>query len=76
LEVIGGTSGALDEDINHDRDYSSGKVRSTSQLTEDWFVSAGYTHRYPDRERASGDANANIVDLSIIFKPNPRSWSR
>jgi hypothetical protein len=76
LEVIGGNSGALDEDINNDRDYISGKVRSTYQLTEDWFVSAGYTHRYQDRERASGDANANIVDLSIIFKPNPLSWSR
>lgn len=76
LEVIAGNSGALNEDIDNDRDYASGKIRGTYQLTENWFLSAGYTHRYQDRERASGDASANIADVSIIFKPNPLSWSR
>lgn len=74
--AIVGQRGALEDDIDNDRDYASGKIRGTYQLTEQWFLSGGYTYRYQDREQASGDAVSNLVDVSIVFRPNPRSWSR
>lgn len=76
LEVIGGTSGALDEDFNNDRDYVSGSIRSRYRLTESWFLTGNYTYRYQDRERDPGDAVSNSVNIGILYKPNSLSWSR
>lgn len=76
LELTAGSSGALDNRINNDRDYARGKLQLGYRLTQSWAVSAAYTYSYQDRERASGSADSNAIYATLTYHPNAIIWSR
>ena len=76
ISLIAGNSGALDDRINNDRDYIEGSTKLAYRLTESWYLSGRYVHRYQDRERDSGDANGNMFFATFTYKPNAISWAR
>ncbi|MEM1189480.1 MAG: hypothetical protein AAGI72_13195 [Pseudomonadota bacterium] len=74
FNIIAGRRGIIEERVEADRDYVRFGIRLERRLSESWVLSGRYIYSQQDRERVSGTASANEVQLSLVFRPAPSVW--
>ncbi len=73
--AIGG-SNSIQNSSSADRNYGNASLNYRHQISEQWFLNAGYTFSKQKYTQIDNQANSNVVSLGISYQPQQWHWSR
>jgi hypothetical protein len=76
MRLDAGQRSTLDDRIDNERDFARVLLRVDYRFSQSWYLAGSYRYSWQDQERATDSADANAINLSVIYRPEKRAWSR